>query len=159
MNELRIVARYATALALLGLVLLPVPACGRKTAVRPPELIAPQTISNLASRNLTDGIELTWARPRRYADGSTMNDLAGFRLERGQGDAPFEPLATLEVSDRDRFRQVRHFRYRDLTSRAETSYRYRVFSFTLEGYVSQASNLARIVRSVPPPSTPDSADR
>lgn len=153
------VARCLTVLALLGLIILPFSACGRKTAVKPPELVIPQVISNLAARNVTGGIDLTWARPRRYADGTAMNDLAGFRIERGAGEAPFESLATLEVSDRDRFRQIRRFRYQDLSSKAEVSYRYRVFSFTLDGYVSQPSNLVEIVRIVPPPSTPEPADR
>jgi len=112
----------------------------------------PQTISDLSASNVTEGIQLSWSRPLTYADGTRMTDLAGFIVERAVGTEPrvaFRRLAVLEVSDRDRFRQVKHFQHVDPDTNAETTYAYRVVSFTLDRYFSAASNVVSITRTVP----------
>ena len=53
-------------------------ACGHKTPVYPPELVAPQAISDLRLTASDSAIELRWNRPETYADGRDMDDLGGF---------------------------------------------------------------------------------
>src|SRR6266446_5560819 len=119
------------------------PACGRKGPPRPPEDVLPQTITDLTAAATPHGIQLSWSRPRTYADGSRMTDLGGFVIERAAGtgpDAAFVRLGVLDVNDRDRFRQLTHFRYLDHDTTVGTAYRYRVVSFTIDRYFSAPSN-------------------
>ena len=140
---------------LLGcLALLSAYGCGRKTPVRPPEYVAPERIKKLRARNEDAGIRLRWERPRRYADGSKMPNLAGFNVQRSRDTEPFELLATLEVTDRERFRQVREFEYLDIDTTDTEFYRYQVLSFTLGGDISKPSNQAEVVRLVPDAAPP-----
>jgi hypothetical protein len=132
--------------------------CGRRTDVKPPQLVAPEAIEKLAAKNEEKGIRLSWERPNEYVDGSTMQDLAAFRIERSIADGPFLTLRRVEVTDRDRFRQIRRFRLMDVGVTASERYRYRVVSFTLDGYVSAPSNVVEIERVVPPPPTPASKE-
>jgi hypothetical protein len=130
--------------------------CGRRTDVKPPQLVAPQAIEKLAASNEEDGIRLSWERPDEYVDGSAMRDLAAFRIERSLADGPFLPLRRVEVTDRDRFRQIRRFRLMDADVKPHERYRYRVVSFTLDGYVSAPSNVVEIERIAAPPPSPAS---
>jgi len=132
--------------------------CGRKTDVKPPQLVAPQAIKKLAATNEEKGIRVSWERPSEYVDGSAMHDLAAFRIERSLADGPFQQLRQVEVTDRDRFRQIRRFRLMDAGVEPNQHYRYRVVSFTLDGHVSAPSNIVEIERIVPPPSTPASKE-
>jgi len=127
-------------------------ACGRVAPPRSPEDMAPQTISDLSATNVAEGIQLSWSRPLTYADGTRMTDLGSFIVECAVGTEPhvaFHRLAVLEVSDRDRFRQVKHFQYVDRDTNAETTYQYRLVSSTLDRYFSTPSNVVTITRRVP----------
>lgn len=126
--------------------------CGRKTDVKPPEFAAPEVIE-LGAENRTEGVRLSWPRPRTYADGSTMYNLAGFRVERRQNGGVFTQVAELPVTDRERFRQIRRFHYLDRSVLEGGRYEYRVLSFTLDGYVSEPSNVASITRILPTPTS------
>jgi hypothetical protein len=130
--------------------LLVLPTCGRKTPVRPPELVAPEPIRDLTLEIEKKGIRLQWERPQNYVDGSEMDDLGGFVVLRatqnGQGaiDA-FTQIATVPVEDRDRFRKAKKFSYIDEQLTTDTLYRYRVQAFTLDGYYSRPSNTVELV--------------
>ncbi len=134
-------------LLLLGLAL----ACGRKTIVKAPELVAPERIDNLTAANAVEGIQLSWRRPERYADGSHMYDLGSFRVERGVGSDVFVAVKTVEVTDRERFQQERRFGWTDTDTVLGQTYRYRVVSETTDGYVSEPSNVAILERAQPTP--------
>jgi hypothetical protein len=126
------------------------PACGRKTAVRPPELVAPEPIVDLAAEVQNTGVRLRWGRPQQYVDGSDMDDLGGFVVLRaaqnGQGNAEsFTQVATVPIEDRDRFRKAKKFSYTDEQLAIGTRYRYRVQAFTLDGYYSSPSNTVELV--------------
>lgn len=127
--------------------------CGRRGAPRPPEDVLPQTIQNAQARNEEHGIVVSWGRPEKYVDGAKMTDLAGFEIWRSEGSTDdedgFARIARMEVTDRDRFRQIERFRHLDVAVEAGVRYRYRVVSFTLDGYVSAPSNLADIERMAP----------
>lgn len=125
------------------------PGCGRKAAPRPPEDVLPRPLADLAASNLADGVQLSWGRPQLYADGERMTDLGGFVVERATGDAlQYEKIATLEVTDRDRFRQIKRFKHLDRDVTVGIAYRYRVVSFTLDRYFSSPSNAVTIERTL-----------
>jgi hypothetical protein len=127
-------------------------ACGHKTPVRPPEWVAPEAIGDLAldvdsKKNV---VVLRWGRPREYVDGSEMDDLGGFVVlratEGGQGqDSGFTQVATITVTDRDRFRKAKKFSYTDTQLTTGVLYRYRVQAVTLDGYPSSPSNTVELV--------------
>lgn len=151
MSRRRSPARAALACALLACVLAATAGCGRRGNPRPPEDVLPQTITGLEAREDPAGIVLSWPRPDRYTGGGTMNDLGAFIVERAVGDgaAGFAEHARIEVLDRDRFRQVKNFRFTDTDTSAGVRYRYRVVSTTTDGYVSAPSNEVGITRTGP----------
>lgn len=141
-------------MAYLVVMLLCVPyaGCGRKAPPRPSEDVLPRPISDLEAVNVAEGTQLSWSRPVLYADGSRISDLAGFVIERAVGTdprAPFVRVSTLEVGDRDRFRQIKRFQYLDRDTHAGIVYFYRVVSFTLDQYFSEPSNAVTVERAVP----------
>jgi hypothetical protein len=124
-------------------------ACGRKTDVRPPELVAPEPVGDLTLEATDKTIQLHWGRPQKYVDGSNMDDLGGFVVlratENGQGKAgAFSRVATVPVEDRDRFHKAKKFSYTDEQLTTGTLYRYRVQVFTLDGYYSSPSNTVEL---------------
>jgi hypothetical protein len=130
--------------------LLLVSACGKKTPIRPPELVAPEPIGELRLETEAGGIRLQWERPQRYVDGREMDDLGGFVVLRATQDArgkpgAFTPVGTVPIEDRDRFRQAKRFSYVDRQLAAGTLYRYRVQAFTLDGYYSTPSNTVELI--------------
>ena len=135
-----------------ALALLLLCACGRKAPVKPPEDAAPRTITDLRASNASDGVVLTWSRPKQYVDGTTLLDLGRFVIERAEDNdsGTFVVLTTLEVADRERFRQTRTFRYLDATPAIGSTHFYRVIASTVDGYTSAPSNTAAIRREPPP---------
>ena len=133
------------------LLIFPVLGCGRKTtAPRAPEDVLPRPLTNLAASNVADGVQLSWGRPLLYADGERMTDLGGFVVERATGDElQYQKIATLEVDDRDRFRQIKRFKHLDRDVTVGVAYRYRVVSFTLDRYFSAPSNEVTVERTTP----------
>jgi len=121
--------------------------------VKPPEDASPRAITDLRAANTSDGVALTWSRPRQYVDGSTLMDLGRFTIERAIADdrQAATTLTTLEVNDRERFRQTRTFRYVDHTATLGSRYLYRVISSTIDGYTSGPSNAVIVQRELPPP--------
>jgi hypothetical protein len=125
-------------------------ACGRKTPVRPPEVVAPEAVGDLALEVAGKGITLRWGRPQRYVDGNDMDDLGGFvvlrAIQNGQDKgSTFSRIATVAVEDRDRFRKTKKFSYTDEQLTANILYRYRVQAFTADGYYSSPSNTVELV--------------
>jgi hypothetical protein len=129
--------------------LLILPGCARKAAPRPPEDVLPRPLADLAASNLADGVQLSWGRPQLYVDGERITDLGGFIVERATGEAlEYHRIAVLEVTDRDRFRQIKRFKHLDRDVELGIAYRYRVVSFTLDRYFSPPSNPVTIERIV-----------
>jgi hypothetical protein len=155
MRDLRPAAvRLLVALCAAGLVLA---ACGRKTAVRPPELVAPATIDTLTASNVAEGIRLAWRRPATYVDGTRMNDLGAFRIERSSGGSPFSRIATVAVTDQERFQREHRFRWLDSDTSVGQTFQYRVISSTTDEYVSAPSNIVTIERQIPTPAPTSAA--
>lgn len=126
------------------------PACGKKTPVRPPAFVLPEPTGDLTLDIAKGSVVLRWGRPQEYVDGSEMEDLSGFVVLRATQDAqgqtsPFAKVATIPVEDRDRFRKAKRFTYTDTQLTAGTLYRYRIQSFTADGYASDLSNTVELV--------------
>ena len=133
-----------------GLLALAFFGCGRKAPPKPPQDVVPKTITDLSAASEAEGIRLSWSRPETYANGTRMNDLGGFWLERATPSEPsFSRLETLEVSDRERFRQLKRFQHLDRSAQPGITYMYRVVSFTTDRYVSEPSNVVSVVGSNP----------
>lgn len=129
--------------------------CGVKSAPIAPSLTLPQRINDLSAESVPGGVRLTWSRPTVYTSGRKLNDLAGFRLMRAAGPAPFNKLAELPVTDQERFHKAHRFTYVDHTAQLGQTYLYTIVSQTSDGYESDPSNLARITRISPlPPPNP-----
>ena len=110
----------------------------------------PKVIVDLKGANVVAGIQLSWSRPSSYANGTRMLDLAGFVVERAETAEPrpvFKRLTTVEVGDRDRFRQIKHMQYVDADTIVGAQYLYRVVSFTLDRYFSEPSNVVVVERT------------
>jgi hypothetical protein len=136
------------ACALFPVIVLP--ACGKKTPVRPPEFVIPESTGDLALDIAKGSVVLSWGRPQEYVDGNEMEDLGSFIVFRATQDAqgqtsPFAKVATIPVEDRDRFRKAKRFTYTDTQLTVGTLYRYRVRSVTTDGYKSDLSNTVELV--------------
>ncbi len=130
-----------------------VSACGRKGEPRAPELVVPETINNLSVQQDRAGIVLTWSRPAQYVGGGAVTDLAGFVIFRKEVSptcpdcpAPYWPLTTVFVEDREKFVKQRQYRFIDQQVQAHTAYRYRVSSQLVDGSLSAPSNEVEITR-------------
>jgi len=130
--------------------------CGVKSIPIPPEAARPEKIQNLEATSLKDGIKLSWSRPEVYAGGQKMRDLGSFTITRSGTDGPFENVGEITVDDQGRFQVQRTFTYTDDATKLGSTYRYQVISNTTDGYHSQPSNTATIVRKEPsPPPNPE----
>ena len=130
--------------------------CGVKSVPIPPEAARPEKIQNLAGSSSKEGIRLSWSRPENYAGGQKMRDLGGFTINRSTGDAPFQKIGEIPVTDQGRFQVERTFTYTDTATELGSTYRYQVISNTTDGYHSEASNTLTVVRRVPkPPPNPE----
>lgn len=125
--------------------------CGVKSPPIPPEAARPQKILNLQATSSKDGVRLTWSRPETYAGGGKMRDLGGFTIARSDGDEPYKKIADVMVTDQGRFQVQQTFTYLDSSTTLNKSYKYQVVSSTTDGYNSEASNTATVVRKIPPP--------
>ena len=126
------------------------PACGKKTPIRPPAFVLPESTGDLTLDIAKGSVVLRWGRPQEYVDGSEMEDLSGFVVFRATQDAqgqtsPFAKMATIPVEDRDRFRKTKRFTYTDTQLTVGTLYRYRVQSVTADGDESDLSNTVELV--------------
>jgi hypothetical protein len=150
------VVRAARVWAVVVVAALGVIACGRRSIPKPPELVAPQAITDLRAENQRDGVMLVWGRPAKHVDGAVLLELGGFIVERAPGDGSvgFQLLTTIELNDRERFRQAKSFRYLDSEPQVGRSYLYRVVAATDDGYKSEPSNAVALTREIPPAAMP-----
>ena len=140
--------RVASRALLIGLVVAALaPGCGRKTMPRPPQMVAPKAIQELSLATQGSGILVRWIRPTEYVDGSTMEDLGGFVVERNRYNSQFEEVARIPVTDRGRFQKAKRFDYLDTQLMPGATYHYRIVAFTTDRYFSSPSDAAEITWS------------
>jgi hypothetical protein len=130
--------------------------CGVKSIPIPPEAARPEKILNLEAISANNGVRLSWTRPENYAGGQKMRDLGSFTVDRAGADGAFQKIGDVQVTDQGRF-QVQHtFTYTDNAAEIGSTYHYYVVANTTDGYHSEPSNTATIVRRVPkPPPNPE----
>jgi hypothetical protein len=127
--------------------------CGVKSQPIPPEAARPEKIVGLEAANTKEGIRLSWDRPESYAGGSKMKDLGSFSIARAEEGKPAEKIGDIQVHDEGRFQVQNTFEFIDGSTVMGRTYHYQVTSSTTDGYVSEPSNDAAIVRknaSAPP---------
>ena len=142
-------------LTLVALVLL-APACGRKTMPKPPQLVAPKPVQEISLATQKNGILVRWSRPTEYVDGSGMEDLGGFVVERNRYNSKFEEIARVPVTDQGRFQKAKRFDYLDSQLLDGATYHYRIVAYTTDGYYSVPSDAGEITWN--PPSVPANPD-
>jgi hypothetical protein len=129
------------------------PGCGVKSQPIPPESARPEKITSLEAANEKEGIRLTWDRPESYAGGAKMKDLGSFSISRAAEGKPAEKIGDIQVHDEGRFQVQNTFTFIDGSTIMGKTYHYQVTSSTTDGYVSEPSNDATLVRkhaSAPP---------
>ena len=141
---------------LVALALMPVlffSGCGKRGDPRAPELATPRVIENLRATSVPNGVALTWSRPTQYVDGSELKDLVGFAIFRKDISptcvdcpAPYRPLTTVDIEDREKFVKQKQYRYVDEEAQQKMIYRYRVSSQLKDGSLSEPSNEVEITR-------------
>jgi hypothetical protein len=119
-------------------------ACGRKTMPKPPQLVAPKPVQELSLATQSTGILVRWSRPTEYVDGTSMEDLGGFVVERNRYNSQFEEIARVPVTDRGRFQKAKRFDYLDTRLLPGATYHYRIVAFTTDDYYSAPSDAAEI---------------
>jgi hypothetical protein len=135
--------------AALAGVLLAVATCGRKTMPKPPQLVAPKAVQELSLATQSPGILVRWSRPTEYVDGTEMEDLGGFVVERNRYNSPFIEIARVPVTDQGRFQKAKRFDYLDKELLPGAIYHYRVVAFTTDHYYSSPSDAAEITWNPP----------
>lgn len=126
-------------------------ACGRKGSPRPPQWVVPNSPDPVLVEDTDRGVRISWKRPRAYADGSTLDDLGAFEIERAcEPDTTFRTVGVVRLFDRDRFRKEREFSVIDLDVPKDAPCRYRVVAVTIDEYRSDPAESAPIVRGAPP---------
>ena len=143
--------RVLVALALMPVLFLS--GCGKRGDPRAPELATPRVIENLRATSVPNGVALTWSRPTQYVDGSELKDLVGFAIFRKDISptcvdcpAPYRPLTTVDIEDREKFVKQKQYRYVDEEAQQKMIYRYRVSSQLKDGSLSEPSNEVEITR-------------
>lgn len=143
--------RVLVALALMTVLFLS--GCGKRGDPRAPELATPRVIENLRATPVPNGVALTWSPPTEYVDGSALKDLVGFAIFRKDISptcvdcpAPYRPLTTVDIEDREKFVKQKQYRYMDEETQPTMTYRYRVSSQLRDGSLSEPSNEVEIKR-------------
>lgn len=90
------------------------PGCGVRTNPRPPEDTAARAPEGFRAEVSGTAVELRWRRPDKTVDGDRLYDLAAFVVERRViATGEFREIASIAVTDNDRIRVQKTYRYRD----------------------------------------------
>jgi hypothetical protein len=116
---------------------------------KPPQLVAPRAVQELSLATQSGGILVRWSRPTEYVDGTSMEDLGGFVVERNRYNSSFEEIARVPVTDRGRFQKAKRFDYLDTQLLPGATYHYRIVAYTTDNYYSSPSGAAEITWSPP----------
>jgi hypothetical protein len=121
----------AARFGLIAAALAVVAACGVRTEPRPPEDTAARAPDGFRVKTVESGVELRWERTTKAMDGERLYDLASFVVERRSDGGAFQTIATIPVTDTDRVRTQRVFRYVD--DEPVPASEYRVRAVTADG--------------------------
>src|SRR4030095_16129361 len=137
--------RVLVALALVPVLFLS--GCGKKGDPRARELATPKVIEDLRATSVPNGVALAWRRPTEDVDGRGPKDLMGFVIFRKEISptcvdcpAPYRPLTTVDLEDREKFIKQKQYRYVDEEVQQKMTYRYRVASQLKDRSLSEPIN-------------------
>jgi hypothetical protein len=120
------------------------PACGVRTAPRPPEDTQARSPGSFVAKRVEEGVRLDWTRPTKSIDDMRITDLAGFLIEReSPAIKEFEVIADIPVEDTYRIRPQREFSFLDSNPPAGPL-RYRVRAYAEDSQIGRASSLVTI---------------
>jgi hypothetical protein len=136
------------------------PACGKKTAPIPPNLIIPLPVGELNFLSRPEAIFLVWSVPDKNVDGSPLKDLKGFQVYRhseASASGPidvsslkFEKLATIDYEFPNPARaEGNKVTFADKNVSPGQQYFYFLRSFNRRGYQSPPSIIIRVNRAQP----------
>lgn len=80
-----------------------------------------------------------------------MSDLDRFVVLRAEPGEQFTSVASVGLTDKERFQQQRQLSFVDSGAQLGRSYRYEVIALTTDGYQSVPSNQVELVRAPPAP--------
>ena len=143
-----------------GLLLSFFPACGKKTAPVPPNLIIPEPVGQLDFLSRPEAIFLVWSVPDKNVDGSPLKDLKGFQVYRHSEAAlvvppdlsslKFEKLATIDYEFPNPARtEGKKVTFADKNVSPGQQYFYFLRAFSRRGYQSPPSIIIRVNRAQP----------
>lgn len=136
----------------LVLALLGATACGKVGAPRLPDLAVPLEPQPVEVRNVKQGFEVSFRRPRAYLDGVPLEDLGSFEVSRSCEPVPgFVPVADIPVIDHGRFQKQASISFLDFDPQPGQVCTYRVVAVTLDDYRSAPAESAPIRREIPKP--------
>ncbi len=148
--------------SLVGLIIIGILSCGKKGPLTVPRLIAPKAIEDLSYYFDNGVLVLKWGIPTQNVDGSELDNLKGFIVRRSHiplsnkgcptCPAPFKNVADIDISyPRNAKVSERSVEYRATDLSAKHRYTYRVFSYTVQGNLSDGSNVVTLNWDTAPP--------
>ncbi len=154
------------AFVLATCLLLVLSACGIKGPPRPPSLVTPAPVADLAALSRENNVTLAWTRPLKNTDGSLLKDLASFHLYRKgepvevgktKKEGPgFILIATIDAErSENALREGDRYLYQDRGLPYDQRYLYRLVSINRRGLGSPVSNEVAIEVTVPPAAPTD----
>jgi hypothetical protein len=127
-----------SALVVVLLLGLPLGACGRKGPPRPPQFVIPRSPEPLVVEENPKGVRLTWSARGSSVDGSPLDDLDVFDIQRAcEPDTDFRTIGTVPIIDREPLPQGAQLRRDRPRCPPRPPCRYRVFAVTADGYRSE----------------------
>ncbi len=143
-------SRRTLAGTLAALVLTAGIGCGKVGPPRLPELAVPMQPEPVDVRNVANGIEISFRRPKKYRDGVSLEDLGSFEITRTCEHAPAPiPVADIPVVDHGRFQKQGRISLVDYDPQPGQICTYRVVAITLDDYRSAPADSAPIERKIP----------
>lgn len=145
---------------LLLILLLLLPACGKRGPLRPKLAPLPVAPADFQARQLGDGLLLSWTLPGANQDGSPLQDLRTLHLYRDEFEPAEECPECRETSilyrriDLDYLQQVRRLGNRllltDEAIQPQRGYRYRLVAVGGSGQEGAPAKLRIVAQTVPP---------
>ncbi len=142
--------KQTVAYFVICLLMLLVLACGKKTAPRPPEALAPAPVKLLSAKASVDALILKWDAPSANASGDRLIDLKGFIVKRADADTgddlDFDVIAELglDKSDAKRADTSKSYLYRDSKVEPGKKYQYLVVGVNEDDVEGAASTSIKV---------------
>jgi len=112
--------------------------CGVKSAPTMKSFAKPEAVGDIVAVHRDGRIDITWV----YTNPNASVTIKGFYLDRAEGGAPYEMIASLPAEARQ---------YSDLNIRMNLEYRYKIRVFSDRAAVSEDAPELKVMPVAPPP--------